>query len=283
MSTPVPGTFLTNNTNPTGPSSDPAIGDQNPNPGAQSSLPSPAAFQHGATGEQMFTAAQLEAARKQEKDKLYTQIQALQEGQKQANEALAAIQKAKEEEIAAVQATEAEKAEAARKKAETEMSAKALLEQKLAETTQTWEQKFQAMESERAQEKALLEKERAYQSLVNYRNDAITQAGDEIAPQFHDFIAGETQEQIDAGIARAKAATESLTAQFQEVQRQQLSQMRGVSTAGYAPVGPMDANPGQQNLSPDDINNMSMAEFAKLREKTGIGRAESRSNRGLFG
>lgn len=281
MSSPIPGTFQA--TTQQVPGSDPAIGDQNPNPGAQPPIPSPAAFQHGATGEQMFTAAQLEAARKQEKDKLYAQIQALQEQQKTANDTLAAIQKAKDDEVAAAQAAAAEKAEEQRKKAEQEMSAKQLLEQKLAETTQTWEQKFQQMEQERAQEKALLEKERAYQGLVDYRNKSIVDAGDAIAPQFHDFIQGETQEQIDAGIARAKAATESLTAQFQEVQKQQLAQMRGVSTAGYAPVGPMENNPGQQNLSPDDINNMSMAEFAKLRQQTGIGRAESRSNRGLFG
>lgn len=281
MSTPVPATFTTTNTQV--PGSGPAIGDQNPNPGAQPPIASPAAFQHGASGEQMFTAAQLEAARKQEKDKLYAQIQALQEGQKQANDALAAIQTAKDTELAAVQAAEAAKAEEARKKAENEMSAKALLEQKLAETTQTWEQKFQAMEVERAQEKALLEKERAYQDLVNYRNKALADAGDDIAPQFHDFIVGETQAQIDAGIARAKAATESQAAQMKELLTQQLSQMRGVSSTGYVPVGPMENNPGTQNLTAEDIANMPMSEFAALRDKTGIGRAESRSNRGLFG
>lgn len=278
MSTPVPGTFQ----NPAAPGSGPAIGDQNPTT-ANPALPSPAAFQHGATGEQMFTATQLEAARKQEKDKLYAQIQALQDQQKTANEALTAIQKAKDEELAAVQASEAQKAEDARKKAEAEMSAKALLEQKLAETTQTWEQKFQQMEQERAQEKALLEKERSYQAMISYRNDAIATAGDTIAPQFFDFIQGETKEQIDAGIARAKAATESITAQFQEAQRAQLSQMRGVSTAGYAPVGPMENNPGQQQVTDAQIANMSMAEYAQFRAKTGVGAAESRSNRGLFG
>ncbi len=281
MSTPVPGTFQ-QNPNPNGPGSDPAIGDQNPNPNANT-VPSPAAFQHGASGEQMFTAAQLEAARKQEKDKLYAQIQGLQEEQRKASEALAAIQKAKNDELAAVQAAEAQKAEDARKKAEEEMSAKALLEQKLAETTQTWQQKFEQMEAERAQEKALLEKEREYQALVSYRNDAIAAAGDDIAPQFFDFIQGDTKEQIDAGIARAKAATESIAQQFQAAQQTQLSQMRGVSTAGYAPVGPMENNPGQQTVSPEQLAGMSMAEYAQFRNKTGVGAAESRSNRGLFG
>lgn len=276
MSTPVPGTFQ-QNPNPTGPGSDPAIGDQNPTTG-NPALPSPAAFQHGATGEQMFTAAQLEAARKQEKDKLYAQIAALQEQQKTANDALAAIQKAKDDELAAVQASEAAKAEEARKKAEAEMSAKALLEQKLAETTQTFQQRFEQLEQERAQEKALLEKERSFQELLTYRNEAINAAGDGIAPQFHDFIIGETKEQIDAGIARAKAATESIADQFKAAQQAQLSQMRGVSTAGYAPVGPMEAT-GQQK----DVASMTMAEYAQYRAQTGVGAAESRSNRGLFG
>lgn len=280
MSTPVPGTFQ--NQQVPGQNSDPARGDQNPNPNA-TPVPSPAAFSHGASGEQMFTAAQLEAARKQEKDKLYAQLESLQTEQKRASEALAAMQKAKDDELAAVQATEAQKAEEARKKAEAEMSAKQLLEQKLAETTQTWQQKFEQMEAERAQEKALLAKEREFQELVSYRNNAISAAGDDIAPQFFDFIQGDTKEQIDAGIARAKAATESIAQQFAAAQQTQLSQMRGVSTAGYAPVGPMENNPGQQQVTDAQIAAMSMAEYQQFRAKTGVGAAESRSNRGLFG
>lgn len=277
MSTPVPGTFQAPQN---GPGSDPAIGDQNP--GAQSPAPSPAAFQHGATGERMFTADQLEAARKQEKDKLYAQIEALQTEQRKASEALTAIQKAKDDEVAAAQAKEAEKANAARKKAEDEMSAKSLLEQKLAEAESTWQEKFARMEAERAQEKELLAKERSYQELVSYRNTALSTAGDEIAPQFHDFIQGETREQIDAGIARAKAATESMMQQIVEAQRQQVSQMRGVSTAGYSAFSPQDANQGARQLSAADIQNMSLSDYAKIRAQTGAGRSDAGSNRGLF-
>lgn len=282
MSTPVPGTFQQNPT-PNGPGSDPTIGDQNPNPNANP-VASQAAFQQGATpGETLFTAAQLEAARKQEKDKLYAQIQSLQEEQRKANESLAAIQKKAEDEAAAAAQAIADKEAVAQAKREEEMSAKALLEQKLAETTQTWQQKFEQMEAERAQEKALLEKERAFQELLSYRNDAIAAAKDDIAPQFYDFIQGDTKEQIDAGIARAKAATESIAQQFQAAQQTQLSQMRGVSTAGYAPVGPMENNPGQQQVTDAQINAMTMSEYAQFRSKTGVGAAESRSNRGLFG
>lgn len=280
MSTPVPGTFQ--NPAPNGPSSDPTIGVQNPNPGAQSPAPSPAAFQHGATGERMFTAEQLEAARKQEKDKLYAQIEALQTEQRKASEALTAIQKAKDDEVAAAQAKEAEKAEAARKKAEDEMSAKSLLEQKLAEAESTWQEKFARIEAERSQEKELLAKERSYQELVSYRNNALSTAGDEIAPQFHDFIQGENKEQIDAGIARAKAATESMMQQIVEAQRQQVSQMRGVSTAGYTAFNPADTNQGARQLSAAEIQNMSLADYAKIRAQTGAGRSDAGSNRGLF-
>ncbi len=279
MSTPVPNTFQ-NAPQGNGPT-DPTIGDQNSNPGT---TPSPAAFQQGATpGETLFTAAQLEAARKQEKDKLYSQIQALQTQQQEATTALQALQAAKQEETDAAAQAQAAKDAAAQAKREEDMSAKALLEQKLNEANQTWQQKFEQIEAERAQEKALLAKERTYQELLNYRNTALEAAKDEVAPQFYDFIQGDTKEQIDAGIARAKAASESLAETFKAAQQTQLSQMRGVSTAGYSPVGPMENNPGQQTLSPEQLAGMSMAEYAQYRAKTGVGAAESRSNRGLFG
>lgn len=270
MSTPVPS----QNPNPTGPPSDPAIGDQNPNPNGP---------QGTANTETLFTAAQLEAARKQEKDKLYAQIAALQEEQKKANEALASIQAAKDAELAAAQAAQAEKDALLQAKKEEEMSAKALLEQKLRETNDTWESRFNQLQQERETEKALLAKEREYNELVAYRNAALDAAKDDIAPQFFDFISGDTKEQIDAGIARAKAATESIAAQFQQVQQTQLSQMRGVSPTGYAATGPMDNNSGTQTYTPEQIANMDMKQFAALRQKTGIGSAEARTNRGLFG
>ncbi|APC46410.1 hypothetical protein HWB05_gp148 [Streptomyces phage BRock] len=269
MSTPVPS----QNPTPNGPPSDPAIGDQNNNgpatPPAQSAA--------------MFTAEQLEAVRKEEKNKLYAQIQSLQAEQKKANDALAAIQAAKDAELAAAQQAQATKDAEAQAAREAEMSAKDLLEEKLRANNDTWEARFNQLQQERDTEKALLAKEREYNELVAYRNAAIDAAKDDIAPQFYDFISGENKEQIDAGIARAKAATESIAQQFQAAQQAQLSQMRGVSPTGYATTGPMDMNPGTQTLSDVDIANMSMTEFAKLRQKTGIGSAEARTNRGLFG
>lgn len=270
MSTPVPGQIPS----PTGPNSDPTIGDQNPNPNGP---------QGSNNTETMFTVAQLEAARKQERDKLYGRIEALQEEQKKANEALAAIQSAKDAELASAQAAQAEKDAVLQAKKEEEMSAKALLEQKLRETNDTWESRFNQLQQERDTEKALQAKEREYNELVAYRNTALDAAKDDIAPQFYDFISGDTKEQIDAGIARAKAATDSIAQQFQAAQQTQLSQMRGVSPTGYASTGPMDNTQGTQTFTPEEIANMDMKQFALLRQKTGIGSAEARTNRGLFG
>lgn len=268
MSTPVQN----QNPTPNGPPSDPAIGDQKT---TGPEAPSAAAA--------MFTAEQLEAVRKEEKNKLYAQIQSLQAEQKKANDALAAIQAAKDAELAAAQAAQAQKDAEAQAAREAEMSAKDLLEEKLRANNDTWEARFNQLQQERDTEKALLAKEREYNELVAYRNAALDAAKDDIAPQFYDFISGDTKEQIDAGIARAKSATDSIAQQFQQAQQAQMSQMRGVSPTGYAATGPMDNNSGTQTLSDVDIANMPMSEFAKLRQKTGIGNAEARTNRGLFG
>lgn len=269
MSTPVQN----QNPTPNGPPSDPAIGDQNNNGPATPPAP-PAA---------MFTAEQLEAVRKEEKNKLYAQIQSLQAEQKKANDALAAIQAAKDAELAAAQQAQAQKDAEAQAAREAEMSAKDLLEEKLRANNDTWEARFRELEQQRETEKALLAKEREYNELVAYRNAAIDAAKDDIAPQFYDFISGENKEQIDAGIARAKAATESIAAQFQQAQQAQMSQMRGVSPTGYAATGPMDNTQGTQTYTPEQIAGMNMKQFAELRQKTGIGSAEARTNRGLFG
>lgn len=250
--------------------------------GAQSPAPSPASFQHGATGERTFTAADIEKARKEEKDKLYSQIVALQTEQNKASETLAAIQKEREEAAAELVRQQQTKDAAVQAAKEEDMSAKQLLEQKLKEANESWQEKFARLEEERQAERTLADKERQYNALVDFRNNAITAAGDDIAPQFHSFITGETEAQITASIAAAKTATESLAQSFANVQQQQRSQMRGVAPTGYAPIGPMDNNSGTKTYTAEDINNMSMSEYAEFRSKSGLAAGEAQRNRGLF-
>lgn len=250
--------------------------------GAQSPIPSPAAFTHGATGERTFTAEDIAKARQQEKDKLYEQIEGLKGQWADAQKTLKELQEARQAEQDAIAAKEAEKAEQTRLKKEEEMSAKALLEQKLKETNNTWEERFSKLQEEREAERALLAKERAYNELVDYRNSQLQAAADEIAPQFHNFIVGETREQIDNAIAQAKAATKSIEDEILAAKQQQLAGMRGVSTTGYTALGPMDGAVGQKQYTQQDINNMSMAEYAKFRQESGLAGNDAARNRGLF-
>ena len=259
---------------------------ESPNPqdnGAQSPAPSPAAFTHGASGERTFSEADIAAARKQEKDKLYGEITSLKDQFQIAQKTLQEIQDQKAAELSSAQAKQNEKDAAAQAKREEEMSAKALLESKLKETNDTWESRFAQLQSEREQERALLAKEREYTDLVDYRNAQLTANAEDIAPQFHSFITGDSKEIIDNAIANAKAATQSIFDEIAAERQKQTSQMRGVSPTGYTALGPLEGSMSQKTYTPADINNMSMAEYAKFRQESGLAGNDAARSRGILG
>lgn len=252
---------------------------ESPNPqgnGAQSPVPSPAAFQHGATGERMFSAEELQKARQQEKDKLYAELDSMKAS-------LKAMEDARNAELAEADRRKREKESALKAKKEDEMSAKALLEQKLKETNDQWEDRFSAIQAERELERAQIAKEKAYNELVDYRNSQLNDNAEDIAPEFHPFITGESREQIDNAIAQAKLQTQSMLGQIEAARQKQMSQMRGVSTTGYASLGPLDSLNGPKQETPEQIANMPMSEYAVWRQKNGIAARDQQINRGLFG
>lgn len=253
------------------------------NSGAQSPAPSPAAFQHGATGERVFTESDIAKARKEEKDKLYTQIESLKNEWATAQQTLKELQEQKAQELEEAERKRRAKESEVKAKKEEEMSAKALLEAKLKETNDTWEDRFTKLQQEREQERALLAKEREYNELVDYRNTQLQANADDIAPQFHNFIMGDTKEQIDNAIAQAKAATQSIFDEVAAARQQQQPQQRGVSTTGYTALGPLEGTLGQKTYTPADINAMSMAEYAKFRQESGLAGNDAARSRGLFG
>jgi hypothetical protein len=253
--------------------------------GAQSSAPSPASFTHGANGERTFTEADIANARKQEKDKLYSEIDGLKTQWAQAQKSLDLIQEQRDQEAAEKVRIQQEKDEALQAKKDDEMSAKQLLETKLRETNDTWEERFSKLQAERDQERALADKERAYNELVDYRNGRLAESFElkEIAPQFQNFITGDSKEQIDAAIEQAKIATASIEAELAQAAQNRAQQVRGVSPTGYAALGPLEGAMGQKSYTPEEINNMSMKEYAEFRQKTGLASSEARRSQGLFG
>lgn len=235
-----------------------------------------------------FTVEDLEKARREEKEKVYSRLEQEAQQRKALEDQVQSLLAAQaEREAAEREARERAEAEA-RAKAEEEMSAKELLAQRerefnerIQQTQTEWEKKFEQIAQERAQERAILEKEKEMASLAAYAQQRVAEAKDEIAPQLLDFITGNSKEEIDASIERAKAKSAEIAAAIQENLVQQRAAQRGVSPTGYAPVGPMEMGDQTRQYSPEDIANMSLEEYAKFRQQAGIGGQSS--SRGLFG
>lgn len=225
----------------------------------------------------------LAKVRQQEKDKLYPQLSQTSEQLNEVQKLLAEIQKEREDIAEAARKAQEEKEAAIKAKQEAEMDAKTLIETRLKERDQSWETKFQAIYDEREAEKAKFAKEREYNELVEYRNGRLTELANDIAPQFHGFINGNSKEEIDAAIAKAQQATQSIFEQVQGAQTQTATPPRGVSATGYSAMGPMEGVLGQKTYTAEDFKDMSMADYEEFRQKSGMAGRDASRSRGLFG
>jgi len=233
--------------------------------------PTPQPVQHSVQTVPTFTAEDLEKVRKEEKDKLYPRLQTMEEELK----ALRADREAREKaEADALKASE----EAVKKAAEEEMGFKELLLNKEKE----FNAKIEQMEQDRQKDAALLERERQFSALQSYKSQRMEEKADEIMPELRDLVSGNTQEEIDASIDTMIARTSAIFNNIQSAQSQQRSQMRGPNVTA-PPAGPMDNDPTYQTLTPEDIKNMSMSDWAKNRDRILGAASRNNSNRGLFG
>lgn len=242
------------------------------------SVPQPIVIQNQPPQGQYFTADQLEAARQQEKDKLYAKQQNLE---KQVNDFRTELETLRtEREAAKLAEDEARKvAEAVQKKAdEDKLSVTELLEKR----DQEWQARQAEIEQKLEFERAVMQKDREIFSLQNFiqRRVAEEVAQDTIAPEFLDYINGNNEEQVEASITRAKEKTASIVAGMSGGIPNPPRITPGVSPTGFAPAGPLDTLQGTQEYSADDIKKMSHEEFRAFRAKVGIDRAGN--NQGLF-
>ncbi len=219
-----------------------------------------------------FTTEEIERARQQEKDKLYPRITEMEEEIKK-------LRAEREQREAAERAQREQQEAAARAKQEEEMSVRELLNQR----EQEWQQRFRQIEQEREKDKAIFERENSFRQVQDYRTDRLTAEADNIMPELRDLVAGDTKEAIDASIENLKERTNRILQQVQGAQQQQRQEMRGASITS-PPVGPMEQQTEYETLSPDDIRNMSMAEYSKRRQQLlGAAGQQRRTDRGLMG
>ena len=200
-----------------------------------------------------FTAEDIERIRREEKDKLYKEMQSMKEQMAKLNAEREEREKAEREAI--------EAAETERKKTEEEaMEAKELLERRNAE----WEERFNSLQGEIAQRDAILEQERRFQELESYKQSLLEQEAEYIMPELRDLVAGNNEEEIAASVAELKERTAIIMSNMTEAATQQRQAMRGASPTA-PPVGPMENLSTNQTLTPQDIATMDMETYRKHR------------------
>ena len=217
--------------------------------------------------EKSYTEGDLQKVREQEKSKLYPQIDSLKDE-------LNLLKKEREERIAEAQlAKDAAEAEA-KKKAESEMDVRALLESK----EQEWAQKLEVERLERERAFTLLERERQYAELTAYRNRRLAEEQDNIMPELVDLISGNSADEIEQSITGLRERSSKILESAQQAMQSARRDMKGTSTT-LPPT--MENNSGQQQFTADQIAAMSVTEYAKYRDRLFPG--ANNQNKGLFG
>lgn len=201
--------------------------------------------------------AERERVRQEEKDKLYPTIEELKASQKTLTDDL-------EQRRAAETEAQQKAAEEERLRQEAEMTAMDRLQQ----TETQWETRFAQMQQERDAERAMLEKERQLGQLTTYTAQRIAEEAGDIAPQFRDYIRGNTPEEIEQSIAMAKQKTAEIVTEFQQAglnNRRQLAP----PIAGAPPIDPTTMTGEQQTmeLTAAQIRDMSMDEYQQYRQQ----------------
>lgn len=238
--------------------------------------PQPQPSQPGAINPELLkdpaVQAAIEAARQQEKDKLYPRLQSTEEK-------LAEIERERQAERERLAQEEAEREAERQRLAEEEMSVRDLLTKK----EQEWTEKFSTLEQQQQQERALFEKERAFQALAEYRTRRLNEEAEHIMPELIDMVTGTTEDEIEKALALVKDKTGLILEQVQAQTQGMRQQQRAASVTGAPPVGPMDNETNYQTLTAEDIAAMDMQTYAQYRDKLLAGVADRTRNRGLYG
>lgn len=206
----------------------------------------------------------LNGVRTEEKNKLYPLLEEQKSTIQTLQEQISVLTQEREQRLAAEQSAQQQAEEAARLKAEEEMSARELIAQR----DQEWQSRFAALQVDRDREAALRQKEQEFASLVEYRHRRLQEEGDGIGPWFADYVGGNSKEEIDASIELAKQKSAAMMAELaQDMSRQQPPPRPVPFTAG--PPTDLAASVGQQQrqFSPQEIQEMSMEDFAKYRNQ----------------
>ena len=224
--------------------------------------------------QKFYTEEDLAKVRTQEKDKLYPVVEQLKSE-------VAALKKDKDEKAARKaaesEAKAKEKAEKDKAKMIDDLDAKDLI--KL--TTDELREQLERERSERERAFALLEQERTYAELQNYKQNLIEQERENIIPELVDLVAGNTPDEVSASLESLKARSAKILESAQAAMQNARKEMRGTS-ATLPAAGPLETNMDSRQFTAQDIAAMSMNDYAKVRDKLMSDAARGKS-RGLLG
>lgn len=213
-----------------------------------------------------YTEEDLKRVREQEKNKLYDTIESLK-GE------VSLLAKDREERLSEAEKARAALEEEARKKAEAELDTRQLLELKEKE----WQAQIDEVKNENARNLALVERERQYAAITEYRNRRLNEEQDNIIPELVDLISGNTIEEIENSITGLRDRSSKI---LDSAQSALTSARRDM--VGTKPTLPptMENNSDQQQFTAEQIAAMSVSDYAKVRDRLGMGR---NSDKGIFG
>ena len=231
-----------------------------------------------------FTEDEVENIRKQEKDKMYKRLEEADSRTKALEEQLKVITDEREKAIKEAEDRAKKEAEAIRLREFEELSAKELLlkqetefNQKLNTVENEWKARLEEIDRDRQAQAALLDKERRHQELQTYISRRMQEEQEYIIPELLNLISGSSEEEIEMQIDRYKEVSSAILENVQRATAESQSRLKGAGVTA-PPVGPMETQMEQQTLTAEDIRNMSMEQYQKMRERL----LNARSSRGRF-
>ncbi len=226
-----------------------------------------------ASGQRLLPAEMISQARQQEKDKLYPTLEQLKAE-------VSAMKAAEQERLRVEQEAAAAREQEAQKAREADMDAKTLLEQRTAE----WQRDRDALRAEIERERVLAQREREFAELTVYRAQRLQELAGEIHPTLARYVSGNTREEIEASLAQAQQDTARLMEEMRQEMRPAPRSAGPYGTTGGTVVNPGDLAGQAQSrtYSPEDIRNMSLGEYAQIRQQL-LGAASERVRQGGYG
>lgn len=231
-----------------------------------------------------FTEDEVENIRKQEKDKMYKRLEEADSRTKALEEQLKVLTDEREKAIKEAEDRAKKEAEAIRLREFEELSAKELLlkqetefNQKLNTVENEWKARLEEIDRDRQAQAALLDKERRHQELQTYIGRRMQEEQEYIIPELLNLISGSSEEEIEMQINRYKEVSSAILENVQRATAESQSRLKGAGVTA-PPVGPMETQMEQQTLTAEDIRNMSMEQYQKMRERL----LNARSSRGRF-